>query len=175
MTPHQRAWLVVAPAELARPDPRGINMPATEQRALRADSTLTSHDEPEGEERSPGLDLVTGTDPGEAETWEIVRVICPECQRAIALVGDEEQLPQHAVLRTAWHPFSPALCPGSGLPADDLDELEPEAGVDQAGTLAKLLSLPAELDWRTQPFSHAAGPGTAAAAALRLIPPQRAA
>jgi hypothetical protein len=157
---------VVAPAELARPDPRGIIMPATEQRALRADSALTSLDEPEGEERFPGLDHAAGTDPGEAETWEIVRVTCPECRRAIALVGDEEQLPQHAVLRTRWHPFSPALCPGSGLLTDELDEAESEPGTDPATALATLLTLPAELDWRTQPFSHAAA---------RWIPPQRAA
>jgi hypothetical protein len=146
-------------------------MPAAEQRVLRADSTLTSHDEPEGEERSPGLDLAPGADPGDAETWEIVRVHCPECQRAIALVGDEEQLPQHAVLRTAWHPFSPALCPGSGLPTDDLEEVAPEPGASQADALAALLTLPAELDWRTQPFSHASSPGTTPVA--RLVPAQR--
>ncbi|WP_181442468.1 hypothetical protein [Streptomyces tateyamensis] len=152
-------------------------MPATEQRALRADSALTSHDEPEGEERFPGPDHAPGTDPGEAEAWEIVRVTCPECRRAIALVGDEEQLPQHAVLRTAWHPFEPALCPGSGLPTDDLEEVvEPESGAGQAGALAALLTLPAELDWRTQPFSHAGRPGAPGApTALRLVPPQRAA
>ncbi|MGW6918334.1 hypothetical protein ACWGB8_31650 [Kitasatospora sp. NPDC054939] len=95
-----------------------------------------------------------GVDPGEADTWEIFRVHCPACRRPIALVGDEERLPQHAVLPTAWHPFSPALCPGSGAPTDDLAEVD--APADAPGpALATLLRLPSELDWRTQPFSHA--------------------
>ncbi|MDH6119017.1 hypothetical protein [Kitasatospora sp. GAS204B] len=135
-------------------------MPAAEQRAFGADSTLTSNDEPEGEDRTSGLGFAPGADPGEAETWEIIRVHCPECQRPIALLGDEELLPQHAVLRTAWHPFSPALCPGSGLLADDLEECAAEPG-EPADALAALLTLPTELDWRTQPFSHAIGPGPA--------------
>ncbi|MGF1429332.1 hypothetical protein [Kitasatospora sp. LaBMicrA B282] len=134
-------------------------MPAAEQRAFGADSTLTSHDEPEGEDLTPGFGVTPGTDPGDAETWEIVRVHCPECDRPIALVGDEELLPQHAVLRSAWHPFSPALCAGSGLPADELPECEPEPGAQPGDALDALLALPAELDWRTQPFSHAGGPG----------------
>lgn len=93
-------------------------------------------------------------DPGEADTWEIFRVHCPECRRPIALVGDEERLPQHAVLPTAWHPFSPALCPGSGAPTDDLAEVD-SAEDAETDDLEALLALPAELDWRTQPFSHA--------------------
>lgn len=31
---------------------------------------------------------------------------------------------------------------------------------DQEQELATLLTLPAELDWRTQPFSHVGGPGS---------------
>ncbi|MFI9273026.1 hypothetical protein ACIGXM_20195 [Kitasatospora sp. NPDC052896] len=126
-------------------------MRAADQRAHGADSHLTAVDERDGEQLAPRL----GSDPGEAETWEIFRVNCPECDRPIALVGDEERLPQHAVLRTAWHPFSPALCPGSGLPADDLEESAVDEVVGEGGPLAALLALPAELDWRTQPFSHA--------------------
>ncbi|WP_051966403.1 hypothetical protein [Kitasatospora mediocidica] len=136
-------------------------MPAADQRALSADSTLTELDGPEGDELSPGLDLAPGADPGEPESWEIFRVHCPECDRPIALVDEEERLPQHAVLRTAWHPFSPALCPGSGLPADDLEETGPEPGTDTDSALAALLARPVVLDWRTQPFSHAGGPGGA--------------
>ncbi|WP_327065550.1 hypothetical protein OG500_07160 [Kitasatospora sp. NBC_01250] len=135
-------------------------MPAAEQRAVGADSTLMSHEEPEGDDLVPGFGHIPGTDPGEAETWEIIRVHCPECDRPIALLGDEEQLPQHAVLRTAWHPFSPALCAGSGLPAEDLAECEPEPGAEPADALDALLTLPAELDWRTQPFSHVGGAGS---------------
>ncbi|GAA1933189.1 hypothetical protein [Kitasatospora viridis] len=131
-------------------------MPSTEPRAPRAED----FEDTEGEYLVPGLDRAPGADPGEPETWEIVRVDCPECHRAIALVGDEEQLPQHAVLRQAWHPFSPALCPGSGVPTDELAQVLPDAD-EQAGPLAALLTLPAQLDWRTQPFSHADGPGGA--------------
>ncbi|WP_371501587.1 hypothetical protein OG871_32160 [Kitasatospora sp. NBC_00374] len=121
-------------------------MPTTDQRSLHAEHERTEDDHAE-------FGPTAGSDPGEADTWEIVRVHCPSCDRPIALVGDEERLPQHAVLPTAWHPFSPAVCPGSGTATDDLAECDtPEhAGTD----LAELLALPTELDWRTQPFSHA--------------------
>ncbi|WP_406207394.1 hypothetical protein OH807_34715 [Kitasatospora sp. NBC_01560] len=127
-------------------------MRAPDPQSLSADDT---HDLADRDGLAVPSGPAPGTDPGEADTWEIFRVHCPECHRPIALVGDEERLPQHAVLPTAWHPFSPALCPGSGIPADDLAEVESaeEAGPDG---LAALLALPAELDWRTQPFSHAA-------------------
>jgi len=114
-----------------------------------------------------------GVDPGEMDTWEIFRVHCPECDRPIALVGDEERLPQHAVLPTAWHPFSPALCPGSGVPTDDLAECDSPAHSATPG-LDALLALPAELDWRTQPFSHVGGPGAAPLTRQHRVPAQRA-
>ncbi|GAB2694797.1 hypothetical protein [Kitasatospora kifunensis] len=145
-------------------------MPAAEQRAAGADSTLISYEEAQRADLVPDFDHSSGTDPGEAETWEIIRVHCPECRRPIALLGDEEQLPKHAVLRTAWHPFSPALCPGSGLSADDLQECAPEPGTQPVDALDALLTLPAELDWRTQPFSHASGPGSLPL--QRITPPQ---
>ncbi|MCX4744887.1 hypothetical protein OG455_05015 [Kitasatospora sp. NBC_01287] len=160
-------------------------MPATEQRAFGAQRTLTSHDDPEGEDlTAAGADFAPGADPGDAETWEIFRVHCPECHRPIALVGDEELLPQHAVLRTAWHPFSPALCPGSGLPTEDLEEFATDSGPandresDAADgpalhPLDALLTLPAELDWRTQPFSHVGGPGSVPLLLAERVPAQR--
>ncbi|MER5638772.1 hypothetical protein ABT095_17635 [Kitasatospora sp. NPDC002227] len=116
-------------------------MPATDQRARGAEDAL--------------LDAVEfpGVDPGEVENWEIVRVHCPACDRPIALVGDEERLPQHAAVPTAWHPFATAVCPGSGEFTDDLSECDEPAGPNCP---AALLTLPAQLDWRTQPFSHAA-------------------
>ncbi|GAA4875941.1 hypothetical protein [Kitasatospora terrestris] len=117
-------------------------MPATDQRSSNA----------EGERTEP--ETTFGVDPGDADTWEIVRVHCPACDRPIALLSDEERLPQHAVLPSAWHPFSPALCQGSGAPTDDLPECEEHQG---RGTgLEALLTAPGALDWRTQPFSHAA-------------------
>ncbi|MFC9331473.1 hypothetical protein [Kitasatospora sp. NPDC057015] len=126
-------------------------MSAVDERSLSADDT---HDTSDRDTFAVSYGPTPGTDPGEADTWEIIRVHCPECDRPIALLGDEERLPQHAVLPTAWHPFSPALCPGSGVPADDLTEIDvPEDAV--APGLEGLLALPAALDWRTQPFSHA--------------------
>jgi hypothetical protein len=133
-------------------------MPIADQRARST----------EGEERlaaeRPGD--YPGTDPGEMDTWEIFRVHCPECDRPIALVGDEERLPQHAVLPTAWHPFSPALCPGSGASADELAECDaPEHAGDP--DLDALLAPRTAFDWRTQPFSHAGGPGSVPRQRLR--------
>lgn len=133
-------------------------MPATDQRFRAAED-----DERLEAEHSTDY---PGVDPGEMDTWEIVRVHCPECDRPIALVGDEERLPQHAVLPTAWHPFSPALCPGSGAPADDLSECDAIAHTAVPG-LEALLALPTALDWRTQPFSHAGGPGSIPCQRLR--------
>ncbi|WP_063752795.1 hypothetical protein [Streptomyces sp. NRRL S-350] len=134
------------------------------------------------------VDHSPGTDPGEAENWDIFRVHCPECRRPIALVADEERLPQHALLPTAWNPFAPAICPGSGTPTDDLAEVEAPADAESTGFEA-LFKLPSGLDWRTQPFSHAvahcpvriatvglAGPVIPSAptvSALRAIPEQR--
>jgi hypothetical protein len=89
----------------------------------------------------------------EPETWEIVRVACPECSRPIALLPDEEDLPEHALCPTRWDPFGLTVCAGSGRSALDappvggLQAAEEDAGV--------LLTLPEGLDWRTQPFSHA--------------------
>ncbi|MFE4970893.1 hypothetical protein ACFRAR_02100 [Kitasatospora sp. NPDC056651] len=100
------------------------------------------------------VDHMPGTDPGEADAWDVLRVHCPECRRPIALPADEERLPQHALLPTAWNPFAPAVCPGSGAPTDDLAEVEAPEDAEPAGFDA-LSKLPNGLDWRTQPFSHA--------------------
>ena len=87
------------------------------------------------------------------DSLEIYRVLCPECDQRIGLLADEERLPEHALLPTARDPFGLAVCQGSGTPAavadlaDDSETSEADAGV--------LLTLPAGLDWRTQPFSHA--------------------
>lgn len=144
-------------------------MPATDQRSLSADDV---HDTADRDDIAVPDGLLPGTDPGEADTWEIFRVHCPACRRPIALVGDEERLPQHAVLPTAWHPFSPALCPGSGAPTDDLAEVDAPADAPAPG-LDGLLALPAELDWRTQPFSHAVAHRPVRVAPAPAVPEQR--
>ncbi|MFI6447651.1 hypothetical protein [Kitasatospora sp. NPDC050543] len=143
-------------------------MPTADQRSLSADD---AHDTSDREDFAVAYGPTPGADPGEADTWEIIRVHCPACDRPIALVGDEERLPQHAVLPTAWHPFSPALCAGSGAPTDDLPEVDLAADSVAPG-LEDLLALPAALDWRTQPFSHAFGHSPVHTPAAR-VPAQR--
>ncbi|MZE75928.1 hypothetical protein [Streptomyces xinghaiensis] len=93
------------------------------------------------------------------ETYEMFRVTCPDCARPIALLADEDVLPEHALCPSPWNPFGLTVCPGTGRniaetsPADDsLDAQEQDA--------ALLLTLPQSLDWRTQPFSHIGGPGS---------------
>ncbi|MCC9305945.1 hypothetical protein LN042_02280 [Kitasatospora sp. RB6PN24] len=149
-------------------------MPSAEERAVRADAAPPAPEDLDG--GSPDFGPAPGADPGEPDGWEIVRVLCPECHRAIALIGDEEQLPQHAVVRQPWHPFEPALCAGSGLLTEQLPVMAPDPGEGRTDTLAALLTLPAELDWRTQPFSHAHGVRAAAAggaAAAHRVPSMR--
>ncbi|WP_157531870.1 MULTISPECIES: hypothetical protein [unclassified Kitasatospora] len=117
------------------------------------------------------LDDFPGVDPGELETWDIFRVHCPECDRPIALLGDEDQLPQHAVLPTAWHPFSAALCAGTGAPTEDLTECD---SIEHAAVEGLTLgSSPAEFDWRTHPFSHASAPGSGPLERRSRVPAQR--
>jgi hypothetical protein len=90
---------------------------------------------------------------GGYDTPAIVRVSCPECGQPIALLADEEELPEHALCPTRWDPFGLTVCRGSGGSA--LDAL-PAAGAQSAeDDAAALLTLPEGLDWRTQPFSHA--------------------
>ncbi|EST24482.1 hypothetical protein N566_24955 [Streptomycetaceae bacterium MP113-05] len=95
----------------------------------------------------------------EYETFEIFRVDCPACGQSIALFAEEEVLPQHALCPTRWNPFGLTVCAGSGSAAA---EAAPTAGAEGAHEedVAALLTLPAGLDWRRQPFSHAGGPGT---------------
>ncbi|WP_328957950.1 hypothetical protein [Kitasatospora purpeofusca] len=144
-------------------------MRVTDQRPTGADD---AHDTTDREDLAVPYDAAPGVDPGEAELWEIVRVDCPSCRRPIALVGDEERLPQHAVLPRAWHPFSPTLCPGSGTPTDDLVEVECAEEADSAG-LGSLSALPGEHDWRTQPFSHALVHRPVRSGSAPVIPEQR--
>ena len=108
------------------------------------------------------------------ETLEMFRVTCPICARPIALLADEDVLPEHALCPSPWNPFGLTVCPGTGrgvadaLPADaSLDAHEQDA--------ALLLTLPEGLDWRMQPFSHIGGPGSRPiqASAVRRRPARR--
>ncbi|MFB7918977.1 hypothetical protein [Streptomyces sp. NPDC056061] len=114
---------------------------------------LTERSEPEPID--PAEDAV----PDMYDTFEMYRVICPDCTRPIALLADEDVLPEHALCPTPWNPFVLQVCAGTGRavsrtqPADEsLDLQEQDTGL--------LLTLPQGLDWRMQPFSHAGGPGS---------------
>ncbi|GAA2991048.1 MULTISPECIES: hypothetical protein [Streptomyces] len=124
---------------------------------------LTGRIEPEP------VDPDEDTAPDAYDTFEMYRVICPDCAQPIALLADEDVLPEHALCPTPWNPFVLTVCAGTGRtasqahPADESPEVqEQEAGL--------LLTLPQGLDWRMQPFSHAGGPGSRP---LRLPPVQR--
>ena len=115
--------------------------------------------EPQPEGVEPDL-FGTEGDAGDGyETFEMYRVACPDCGKAIALLAEEDVLPEHAHVTSPWNPFGLTVCVGSGrtvtdaLPTDDL------VGTQEQDA-ALLLTLPQGLDWRTQPFSHAGGPGS---------------
>ncbi|MGW8375931.1 hypothetical protein [Streptomyces sp. ODS28] len=91
----------------------------------------------------------------EIESYDIYRVNCPDCAQPIALLAEEEHLPQHALCATPWNPFGPVVCRGSGRPAAEAAPLDVADG--QEADVADLLTLPEGLDWRMQPFSHAGG------------------
>ncbi|MET7498179.1 hypothetical protein [Streptomyces sp900116325] len=114
---------------------------------------LTGRTEPEP------VETVEDPTPDAYDTFEMYRVICPDCAQPIALLADEVVLPEHALCPTPWNPFVLTVCAGTGRgvaqtrPADESLELhEQDTGL--------LLTLPQGLDWRMQPFSHAGGAGS---------------
>ena len=95
----------------------------------------------------------------ESETYEIFRVGCPDCAQPIALLADEKKLPEHALCASPWNPFGLTVCQGSGRSAASAAPLGGDPGTQEQDVSA-LLTLPAGLDWRMQPFSHAGRPVT---------------
>ncbi|MFI2351534.1 hypothetical protein ACH492_31870 [Streptomyces sp. NPDC019443] len=93
------------------------------------------------------------------DTFEMFRVICPDCAQPIALLADEDVLPEHALCPTPWNPFGLTVCAGTGRPASQARPADETLEVQEQDT-ALLLTLPQGLDWRTQPFSHVGGPGS---------------
>ncbi|MEU8470753.1 hypothetical protein AB0F30_23120 [Streptomyces sp. NPDC029006] len=93
------------------------------------------------------------------DTFEMYRVICPDCAQPIALLADEEVLPEHALCASPWNPFGLTVCAGTGRAAADARPAD-ESCEPQEQDTALLLTLPQGLDWRTQPFSHVGGPGS---------------
>ncbi|WP_418955937.1 hypothetical protein [Streptomyces tritici] len=93
------------------------------------------------------------------DTFEMYRVVCPDCAQPIALLADEDVLPEHALCPTPWNPFTLTVCPGTGRAAADARPADETLDVQEQDT-GLLLTLPQGLDWRMQPFSHVGGPGS---------------
>ncbi|MGX1544331.1 hypothetical protein [Streptomyces adustus] len=93
------------------------------------------------------------------DTFEMFRVICPDCAQPIALLADEEFLPEHALCASPWNPFGLTVCAGTGREAAAAQAADDSTEPQEQDT-ALLLTLPQGLDWRTQPFSHVGGPGS---------------
>ncbi|WP_030774703.1 hypothetical protein [Streptomyces sp. NRRL F-2664] len=115
-----------------------------------------------------------GEYPDDVEGFEIYHAVCPDCGQSIALVADEEYLPQHALCLTPWNPFGLTVCAGTGRPAADA---LPSVGAPQTAEAQEpapfaLPALPQGLDWRTQPFSHVGGPGSRPIRVVRPVLPQ---
>ncbi|OEV26698.1 hypothetical protein AN219_24560 [Streptomyces nanshensis] len=90
--------------------------------------------------------------------YDIFRVTCPDCGQPIALLAEEERLPEHALCASPWDPFGLTVCQGSGRAAREAAAADGD--VNREHGLTALLTLPEGLDWRKQPFSHAGGPRT---------------
>ncbi|MFF5158590.1 hypothetical protein ACFY3N_20620 [Streptomyces sp. NPDC000348] len=93
------------------------------------------------------------------DTFEMYRVVCPDCAQPIALLADEDVLPEHALCASPWNPFGLTVCTGTGRRASEARPAD-ESVTPQEQDTALLLTLPQGLDWRTQPFSHVGGPGS---------------
>ncbi|MFI1396850.1 hypothetical protein [Streptomyces sp. NPDC020681] len=93
------------------------------------------------------------------DTFEMYRVICPDCAQPIALLADENVLPEHALCPTPWNPFGLTVCAGTGRAASQARPADESLEVQEQDT-ALLLTLPQGLDWRMQPFSHVGGTGS---------------
>ncbi|MER6915921.1 hypothetical protein ABT354_29965 [Streptomyces sp. NPDC000594] len=93
------------------------------------------------------------------DTFEMYRVVCPDCSQPIALLAEEDVLPEHALCPTPWNPFGLTVCGGTGRPAAQASPAD-DGFAPQEQEMGLLLTLPQGLDWRMQPFSHVGGPGS---------------
>lgn len=126
--------------------------------AKRADRSARNRPVPDDMELAAGHTADWDDEEPGQETYEMFRVVCPDCARPIALLADEDVLPEHALCQTPWNPFGLTVCPGSGRSADEAEPADDSLAARERDA-ALLLTLPEGLDWRTQPFSHGWGPG----------------
>ncbi|ARP69219.1 hypothetical protein LK07_04960 [Streptomyces pluripotens] len=128
------------------------------QSAHRPGRSTSKRQQPVAELEGVELD-VFDEEPNSYDTFEMYRVICPDCAQPIALLADEENLPEHALCASPWNPFGLTVCAGTGRSAVDASPAD-ESFAPQEQHTGLLLTLPQGLNWRTQPFSHAGGPGS---------------
>ncbi|MFG2647417.1 hypothetical protein [Streptomyces sp. NPDC048436] len=112
-------------------------------------------------DESTSAPVSEGVEPADTEfdeydTFEMYRVTCPDCAQPIALLADEDVLPEHALCATPWNPFGLTVCAGTGRSAAEAEPADDTMEAQEQDT-ALLLTLPQSLDWRTQPFSHVGG------------------
>lgn len=93
------------------------------------------------------------------DAFGMYRVVCPDCAQPIALLAEEDVLPEHARCPTPWNPFGLTVCAGTGRAASEALPADGAAEAVEQETVV-VLTLPQGLDWRTQPFSHVGGPGS---------------
>lgn len=130
------------------------------QSAHRPGRSASTHRQPVSGPEPEGVETdVFDEDPDAYDTFEMYRVICPDCAQPIALLADEEVLPEHALCASPWNPFGLTVCAGTGRAAADARPAD-ESFEPQEQDTALLLTLPQGLNWRTQPFSHVGGPGS---------------
>jgi len=131
------------------------------QSLKRLGRTVSKRQQPVVEPEPEGVepDALDGEEPDAYDTFEMYRVFCPDCAQPIALLADEESLPEHALCASPWNPFGLTVCAGTGRAAADARPADETMDVQEQDT-ALLLTLPQGLDWRTQPFSHVGGPGS---------------
>ncbi|GGS03818.1 hypothetical protein GCM10010252_48230 [Streptomyces aureoverticillatus] len=123
--------------------------------ARRKQQSVELEPAPEGVEQTGTAD----DEPDAYDTFEMYRVLCPDCGQPIALLADEDVLPEHALCPTPWNPFGLTVCAGTGRAASEARPADESLEAQEQDT-ALLLTLPQGLDWRTQPFSHVGGPGS---------------
>ncbi|KUF14196.1 MULTISPECIES: hypothetical protein [Streptomyces] len=131
------------------------NLKRPDRSARRKEQSVELEPAPEGVEQTD----IADDEPDAYDTFEMYRVICPDCAKTIALLADEDVLPEHALCATPWNPFGLTVCAGTGRPAAEAEPADESLEAQEQDT-ALLLTLPQGLDWRTQPFSHVGGPGS---------------
>lgn len=75
------------------------------------------------------------------DTYEMYRVVCPDCAQPIALLADEEKLPEHALCASPWNPFGLTVCAGTGRRANEARPADESLRPHEQDT-ALLLTLP---------------------------------